>query len=39
MNLAKFVKTSYFHTLYGPVSCSMKQVGQLNEFLERKQTT
>ena len=40
MNSAKFVKTSNFHTLYGPVSCSKKQgAGRLIEFSKKKKMT
>ena len=38
MNSAKFVKTSNFHTLYGPVFCSKKQgAGRLDEFSKKKE--
>ena len=36
----KFVKTSNFHTFYGPVFCSKKQgAGRLDYFSKKKQTT
>ena len=40
MNSAKFIKTSNFYTLYGPISCSKKQeAGRLIEFSKKKETT